>query len=186
MLYQPNPTPQPVQSRYSFNKFVADWLKPALQMVLFYILIDALFPRYYADGLSMEPGIHTNDRFIAANIDLFPVQRGDVVTLLSPISGERLVKRVIGLPGEVVELRDGLVYIDGVPLSEDYVAEPIRDTGRWELADDEYFILGDNRNHSYDSSEYGPVHESLLLGVIKFRFWPLDSLRGFSAPEYGE
>lgn len=105
------------------------------------------------------------------------LRRGDVVVLNRPAGEpERDLKRVIGLPEEYIFLDDGQVYINDRLLPEDYLAggeAPIRNhPRRWITGPEEYFVLGDNRGDSRDSSTYGPVHQDEILARIWFRCWP--------------
>jgi len=135
----------------------------------------------------MEPGLHERDRLFVSNLDVMTADqltRGQVVVLSSPVDGTVVVKRIIGLPGETIEVREGTVYINGEALDEPYVNEAPRYSGTWTLGVDQYFVLGDNRNQSYDSADYGAVSRDHMQGVVKLRLWPLDALGGFSVPEY--
>lgn len=110
------------------------------------------------------------------------LRRGDVVVLSRPAGEPGLdLKRIIGLPEEYIFLDDGQVYIDDRPLPEIYLPEgylrgreaPLRNhPRRWLTGPEEYFLLGDNRKDSRDSSTYGPVHRDAILARIWFRCWP--------------
>lgn len=132
------------------------------------------------NGPSMEPTFIDQDFFWIKKYDLLfsPVERWDVVQIIEPTSKKRLIKRIIGLPGETIEIRRGQVFInppggDGYFLAEPYLA-PYTYTNvfaqqgiaRFELGEHEYFVLGDNRANSVDSRDYGPVHRSLIVGTI--------------------
>lgn len=101
-------------------------------------------------------------------------KRGDVVECSFPGRGGVYVKRVIGLPGERVEIRDGRTWIDGEPLSEPYATGPSEDYSA-ALGPDEYLVLGDNRAESYDSRapEMGFIRGENMLGRVRFVLWPL-------------
>lgn len=92
------------------------------------------------------------------------------------------IKRIVGLPGETVQVIDGLIYINGVSLDENYGNEPMQQAGIAEsqilLGEDEYFVLGDNRNHSQDSRDpgVGVLHREDILGRAWVRIWPLDRI----------
>ena len=104
-----------------------------------------------------------------------PPSRGDVVVFHYPRNiSQDFVKRLIALPGETVEIRSGVVYVNGTALDEPYLTS--RDMGStrpYRLAEDEYFVIGDNRKGSHDSRSWGPVPEDLLLGKVWFVYWPL-------------
>ena len=115
----------------------------------------------------------------SARFAVHPPKRGEVIVFHFPRDTSKdFVKRVIGLPGELVEVRQGTVYIEDVPLIEPYIdggdtstTRPIR------LEDDEYYVLGDNRRSSNDSRTWGPVPESFVVGKVWFVYWPVSGLR---------
>lgn len=132
------------------------------------------------NGPSMEPTYIDNDTFYVKRLHLLfnKINRQDIVEVIHPETKVRVIKRIIGLPGETVEIRRGQVSIvktDGTQffLKEPYL-KPYTTTRVWNqdkpvtypLGDNEYFLLGDNRPHSIDSREYGPVHRSLIVGLI--------------------
>ena len=185
MLYYP--ARLEVASKNAFARRVLDeCLKPMLVALVCVMAINLFFPRYAVLGHSMEPSLHESDRLFVSNVDVMTdtISRGQIVVLSAPGDNETVVKRVIGLPGETVEIYDGLVYINGAPLHESYIHERMRFSGRWEVGANQYFVLGDNRNNSRDSSEYGPVDISRISGVVKFRFWPLNAFSIFQPPQY--
>lgn len=151
-----------------------------LTIAAIFVLVELAIPRFMVDGHSMEPNFHDADRLIVSRMNyLFgSPQRGDIIVFNSPQNpeGEPLIKRVIGLPGEKVEIRDAKVYIDGMPLDEPYIAEPCRPSSctdaEWTLGPDEFFVMGDNRNHSNDSRRFGPVKLSAIIGEALIRYWP--------------
>lgn len=137
--------------------------------------------RYIPSG-SMEPTLQINDRLVVEKIsyNFNPPERGDIIVFWPPDSltppGQRrdaFIKRVIGLPGEVVEVSNGQVIVDGVVLEEDYImAPPSYEWGPEQVADESYLVLGDNRNSSYDSHSWGFVPAENIIGRALVRFWP--------------
>ena len=114
-----------------------------------------------------------------------PPGRGDVIVFRAPPSPDRdFVKRVIGLPGERVRISGGEIFINGERLQETYLAESdlrrdmdcVPNTLGCVLAEDEYFVLGDNRDHSNDSRDWGPVRLEVIVGKVWFVYWPLNNL----------
>ncbi len=105
-------------------------------------------------------------------------KRGDVIVFRSPTVPEGaperdFIKRIIGLPGETVEVRDCTVFIDGLPLDEPYIKEPPRGTHAPEtVPPDHYFVLGDNRNNSSDSTNWGPLPKENIIGQAWLIYWP--------------
>jgi signal peptidase I len=139
-------------------------------------------PRYIPSE-SMLPTLEVNDRLMVEKISyLFrEPERGDIIVFSPPDSlreknpnlKDALIKRVIGLPGEKVEVRAGKVFINDRPLAEDYIAE--RPTYQWGpeiIPKDSYLVLGDNRNNSYDGHYWGYVSRDDIIGRAAFRFWP--------------
>jgi len=128
-------------------------------------------------GQSMRPGIQDGDRIL---IDRFsykfnPVERGDIVVLGYPLDPSLdYIKRIIGVPGDEVQIRAGEVFVNGYPVKEPYVAD--LDPTSYHTArvqPGHYFVLGDNRPHSSDSREFGQVREELLKGRVNICLWPI-------------
>ena len=153
------------------------------------VLFDLAIPRSLVDGHSMEPTFYGDDRLVVSRVHylLGEPQRGDIIVFnsLVPSEAERgimLIKRVIGVPGQTVELRHQNVYVDDSPLDERYILEPCRISNSrcrdkiWELGEDEYFVMGDNRNNSKDSRVFGPVPIQNIVGQVVFRYFPLNSI----------
>ncbi len=142
--------------------------------------------RYRVDGNSTLPTLHDGDLVFvdksayAAHL----LQRGDLV-LFYRDANRTFIKRVVGLPGETIEIRQGQVFINGQAIRESYLKEPIaysqepRAIGR-----DEYFVLGDNRNNSSDSHNWGNVPFKAIGGKAWFIYWPLERLGIIPSPQY--
>jgi len=139
---------------------------------------------------SMEPTIQVNDRLVIEKISyLFDApQRGDIIVFQAPekalaASGsttkDAFLKRVIGLPGETVEVRAGDVFIDGEAIYETYIkAPPNYAFGPRTVPANEYLVLGDNRNGSLDSHVWGFLPEDTIIGKASVRFWPPNRMGG--------
>lgn len=143
---------------------------------------------FYVQGASMEPNFYQNEYLIIDELSYHfnePV-RGQVIIFKNPKNiKEYFIKRVIGLPGETVEVRNGQVLINGQELDEDYISN--LSTQSYEesvLSESEYFLLGDNRVNSYDSRSFGPVDKKYIIGRVWFRGWPIDRIDSFNLPEY--
>lgn len=138
---------------------------------------------YRVTGQSMEPTTRNGDLLLVTTVPFAP-SHGDIVILgLLGDAGrvDDIIKRVIGLPGDTIELRDGAVYVNGEKLAEPYLpGDSFTETGRartsWRLGPDEYFVLGDNRAHSSDSRYFGPFPASALRARPLYRYWPLDRI----------
>lgn len=151
-----------------------------------------LFQPFVVQGESMEPNFSTGDYLIVDQIGYRfkePV-RGDVVVFNSPTNqSQRLIKRIIGLPGEKVEIEDGEIriskYEELLFLKEDYLPE-VLNKGNFLifLEDNEYFVLGDNRDFSYDSRKFGVIKKEEIIGRALFRLLPVSSLSKIENPNY--
>ena len=127
-------------------------------------------------GSSMSPGIHDGDRILVDHLSYVfqEVRRGDIVVLQYPLDPDLdYIKRVIGLPGDVVRIHAGRVSVNGVVLDEPYVAEQDGATTVFaRVVENSYFVLGDNRPHSSDSREFGLVPDVYVRGKVDLRVWP--------------
>ncbi len=140
-----------------------------------------LLQAFYIPSGSMIPTLKINDRVLVNKLsyDLHDVHRGDIVVFESPpnegSATKDLIKRVIGLPGETVESRDGRIYIDGQVLDAPYL-QPHVQTGAMDkvtVAPHHYWMMGDNRGNSRDSRFFGAIPESLIIGRAFVRVWPV-------------
>lgn len=174
--------PRPIIGRFN-------WLKEIIGTLVFLVavftILQLALPRSVVHGSSMEPNFEEGQRLVISRINYMigDPQRGDIVVFNSPASDPdepSLIKRIIGLPGETVEIRDTLVYVDGVLLEEPYIKEECRPSSCpdriWELGDNEYFVMGDNRNVSNDSRRFNAVTHDRIIGEVLFRYWPLEDI----------
>ena len=146
------------------------------------IVIVFLYQPVKVEGISMMPRLTDQERvFINKFIYRFePIHRGDVVVFQLPADpAKSYIKRVIGLPGEVVKLTQGEVFIDGQALDEPYILPEYRSLqsyGPIRVPPGEFFVLGDRRNSSNDSRSWGTVSSSLVYGKAVFVYWPINRL----------
>jgi signal peptidase I len=137
-----------------------------------FLLVNTVSGRFSIDGPSMQPTLYKGEYVIVDRLSykLHPPERGDVIVFKRNIE---YIKRVIGLPGETIEIRDRQVFIDGEPLPESYVKElPAYSMEPRTIGPDEYFVLGDNRNNSSDSHNWGTVPFSTIDGKTLIIYWP--------------
>jgi signal peptidase I len=129
---------------------------------------------------SMAPAIKPGDQiFVKATRGAKP-RRGEIWTFEMPRPKGTAVKRVIGLPGETIQIHAGRVFIDGRRLSEPYLSAPFTyTTAPVKLGPSEYYLLGDSRDASNDCHIWGPVKESALIGTVQYRYWPPARVGGF-------
>ncbi len=148
-----------------------------------YLIITYVGQRTKVSGQSMETTLHDGDNLIVDKISYRFREPERFEIIVFPYQHKEntyYIKRIIGLPGETVQIVEGCVYIDGEPLDEHYGNELMENAGLAEepivLGEDEYFVLGDNRNHSSDSREpsVGVLHREDLLGRAWIRIWPLN------------
>jgi len=160
-----------------------------------------LFQPFFVQGASMEPnfedgqylivnelGYKETDLKIAKVKSFKEIERGDVVVFRYPRNPSQFfIKRIVGLPGERVKVEDGKVFIynsenpDGFQLEEKYLPEGLSTNGSddYQVKDDEYYVMGDNRHHSSDSRVWGPVNKSEIVGRVLLRAWPLNKINLF-------
>jgi signal peptidase I len=151
--------------------------------VLFcFFLITFVAQAFRVQGTSMLPVLEDGERIIVNKFlyRFHPIERGDVVVFWWPRDPSvSFIKRVVGLPGDVIEVRAGTVYVNGLPLKEDYVDAKFRDDESYSAVDVRrgyYYVLGDHRNSSNDSRSWGEVPEKYIYGRAVFRFWPLSKI----------
>jgi signal peptidase I len=170
--------------------------------LLVFVAVRAAFQNYRVEGSSMEPVLHNGqymivNKAIYTRINLKTIsrflpfidpgdnpdrylfrapQRGDVVVFRFPGNPDRdFIKRIIGEPGDTVEIKNGTVYIDGGALDEPYItSKPTYTYGPAEVPPKQYFVLGDNRNNSYDSHVWGFLPEENIIGQAWLSYWPKD------------
>jgi signal peptidase I len=164
------------------------WLREALETILPAILIAILINLFLAQptrvhGQSMEPNLHTDQRLVVEKVSyrLHGPRRGDIVVFSMPQQSEELlIKRVIGLPGETVEIHDGKVYINGTLLDEPYLTQETRGRfGPIVIPPLHVFVLGDNRSFSNDSRAFDAVPIENILGRAWLSYWPVEDMGAF-------
>jgi signal peptidase I len=146
-------------------------------------------------GSSMEPNFHNGEYILTSKI-LYKFrlpERGDVVIFKSPANKEvDYIKRIIGLPGDTVSVKDNAYYVNNQKVDEPYLAPETPIFGGSYLAEGQtvtvpegsYFVSGDNRAHSSDSREFGPIAESDFIGTAIFRYWPFSQMGTHPHPTY--
>ncbi|MBT5503624.1 signal peptidase I [Candidatus Falkowbacteria bacterium] len=156
-----------------------------------------LIQPFYVKGASMEPSFYDHEYLIIDEISyrFNDPSRGDIIVFKYPKDpSQYFIKRIIGLPGEVVDISDNRVYIHGADdnkqkflLEEnEYLPDENRtlDSRKWTLGPDEYYVMGDNREYSLDSRRFGPVDSSLIIGRVWFRGWPFWRFTTFPEVQY--
>ncbi len=157
------------------------WLRDlVLSLLLAFIFVIFLYQPVQVEGTSMLPRLSNQERiFINKFVYRFePIRRGDIVVFRYPLdTSKSYIKRVVGLPGETVSIRDGRVLINGQPLKEPYVSPSFLDHHNLPLLalePDHYFVLGDHRDSSNDSRTWGAVDRKFIYGKAVFVYWPFN------------
>ena len=167
----------------SLGQTIFDWVKTIAIAVLLAILMRTfVFSLIRVDGKSMLETLQDNDILFVTMFDHYigEYERGEIVICNYPDQNGYRVKRVVGLPGETIEIRNGVTYINGEALEEDFVVYPSsNDYGARTLGEDEYFLMGDNREVSRDSraSDVGPIARKEIQGVVRLVLFPFNAIR---------
>ncbi len=151
-----------------------------------------LIQPFYVKGPSMEPNFHNFEYLIIDRLSyrFDTPKRGDVVVVRNPQTQNKyFIKRIVGLPGEKFDIKDRKVFINGEELNESaYLDESVETFGTQDLilGEDQYIVLGDNRNESLDSRVFGPITSEGIVGRTWIRAWPLSRLEHFTTLEFNE
>ncbi len=158
------------------RSLVREIVETLLLTILIFWAVNSATGRFRIDGSSMEPNLH-NGQYIIINKLIYQLKepgRGDIIVFQYPNDPSRdFIKRVIGVPGDKVKIELGKVLINGQAIDEPYVAQLGTYSGSWNLARDEFFVLGDNRNNSSDSHNWGILPRENLIGRAWVIYWPL-------------
>jgi signal peptidase I len=180
----------PPRPRFSLaqarDEFVA-WVKTLASAAVYATLIVTFgFQVARVEGQSMAPTLADQDRLIVNKLvyRIGEPRRGDIVMLYYPLNPEKsFVKRVIAEEGDEVRIVDGRVFVNEVPLADDYVPPEFRSHEDWgpeRIDEGYYFVLGDHRNNSSDSRHWGLVPKKYIIGKVQVRWWPLPAARVFN------
>ena len=173
-----------------------------LTVLIFFLIHTFVAQPFRVEQGSMETTLLPNQYVLVDKLSprWSPYERGDIVVFDAPgefrtEGGAPLIKRVIGLPGDRIDLQDGFVLVNGTQIDEPYLfarngepgpTRPSNGTTSWTVSDDELFVLGDHRTVSADSREFGPIEVSRVLGRALLRYWPIDAFGTLSRPDYPE
>ncbi len=176
----------PQKARSSRKKQGYEWLiLVAASLAVALVVRGFLIQAFYIPSESMVPTLVKNDRVLVNKLSykLHDVHRGDIVVFKAPPGAataqvKDLIKRVVGLPGETIEGRNGSIFIDGKPLDEPYLSPDVRsrDFPPEKIAPDKIYVLGDNRQDSRDSTFFHAIDESAIVGRAFVKIWPLNDL----------
>jgi signal peptidase I len=167
---------EPSQDFQSTKRFFIDLLETIILAVVLFFAINAVSARVRVDGFSMVPTLQDGEYVLVNRLAYrshLP-ERGDIIVFSSPQTTDLdLIKRVIGLPGDTVEISGGAVRVNGQVLEEPYIAAAPVYNGEWEVPDGKLFVLGDNRNDSSDSHAWGLLPLENVIGKAILIYWPI-------------
>lgn len=185
----PEPAVEPESETTSVGAALVATLKEIVQVVLPAVALAAFIHLFLAQativrGQSMQPNLRPNERLIMEKLSYYfqTPTYDEIVVLDLPASRALMIKRVVGLPGDTVELDDGLVYVNGTVVETPIFLKNEQTSadqdsysafGPVTLERDRYYVLGDNRENSNDSRVFGPIHRDQIKGRIWVRYWPL-------------
>jgi len=182
--------PERLAAAHSLRKEFRVWTRDLLIAIgLALVIIVFLYQPVKVEGTSMAPLLSDQERiFINKFVYRFePIQRGDVVVFWYPLDRSKsFIKRVVGLPGESVEIRQGVVYVNGKSVPEPYVPpqyEDLSDFGPVRVPRDNFFVMGDHRISSNDSRVFGPVASRFIYGRAVFAYWPVEHFGSLETTE---
>ena len=171
---QPQAEAQP-ENKEDWKRFLLDILETIVLAVVLYFGINAVSARVRVDGFSMNPTLQ-NGEYILVNRLAYVIghpSRGDIIVFRLPQDEQQdLIKRVIGLPGDTINVNGGVVKINGQILNEPYIAQAPLYNGEWTVPDGALFVLGDNRNDSRDSHQWGLLPMDHIIGKSEVIYWP--------------
>jgi signal peptidase I len=162
------------------------WLKTLVSAAVYAVLIVTFVIQVArVEGQSMAPTLEDQDRLIVNKLvyRIGDPRRGDIVMLYYPLNPDKsFVKRVIAEEGDTVRIVDGQVYVNDIPLKDDYVSTEYRSHDDWGpqvIPEGYYFVMGDHRNNSSDSRHWGMVPKRYIIGKVQLRWWPVPTARVF-------
>jgi signal peptidase I len=182
---QAAPPPAPGQTPHQ-KSFLRDTLEIVFLALVLYVVIQYAVQTVHVLGSSMSLTLHDNDLLVASKISykIHDPQRGDIIVFKPPNEDSRdFIKRVIALPGDKIRITNSVVYINGQVLHEPYLPEKWTYNNNWPadgqdrlVPPDQYFVMGDNRNHSSDSRSFSFIDRAAILGKAEVRIWPLNTV----------
>lgn len=163
------------------KKEILEWvISIAVALIAVFLIRTFLFTMIRVDGESMLDTLHDQDRIASTIIDLKMngPQHGDILIVTYPGYTEYCIKRLIGMPGDIIAIANGQTILNGEPLDEPYVTRVKEDDFMPPvvLGEDEYFVMGDNRANSHDCRSIGPLKGDAIDAIARLRLWPLDRI----------
>lgn len=167
--------PSPSGDGFHWKRFLLDLLETLALAVLLFFGINMVSARVRVDGESMMPTLQNGEFILVSKLSyqFKPVEQGDIIVFHFPSDPtQELIKRVIGLPGDFIQIGNGVVRVNGVSLSEPYIAASPGYDGEWNVPEGQLFVLGDNRNDSSDSHSWGYLPIEKIVGKAVMIYWP--------------
>jgi signal peptidase I len=155
---------------------LGELLQTLLIAGILFLIVNLATARIRVDGSSMEPSLHDGELVVVNRLAYrwSDLARGDIIVFNFPFDPDRrFIKRLIGLPGDRIMVQDGRLYINNAPVEEPYIAAPPLYRGTWTIGPDEVFVLGDNRNNSSDSQNWGMLSINEIIGKAVMVYWPV-------------
>jgi signal peptidase I len=173
---QPQPQPEPVtEQSTNWKRFVLDILETLVLAVVLYFGINAVSARVRVDGFSMRPTLQDGEYILVNKLayKFSEPSRGDIIVFIFPVNPEEdLIKRIIGIPGDTITVQDGVLTVNGAVVDEPYINAPPAYNGTWQVPEGNLFVLGDNRNDSRDSHQWGLLPMQNVIGRSVLIYWP--------------
>ena len=173
---QPQPQPEPIaEPATNWKRFVLDILETLVLAVVLYFGINAVSARVRVDGFSMRPTLQDGEYILVNKLayKFSEPQRGEIIVFVFPVNPEEdLIKRIIGIPGDTVSIQDGVLTVNGAVVDEPYINAPPVYNGTWQVPEGNLFVLGDNRNDSRDSHQWGLLPMENVIGRSVMIYWP--------------
>lgn len=171
----PDPSAAP-ENEGGLRRMLIDIIETVLLSVVLFLGINAVSARIRVESISMQPTLYAGD-FVIVNKVAYKfgeVDRGDVIVFRFPPDPDRepYIKRIIGLPNDIVRVSQGKVYVNNNPLQEGYIKAAPTYEGEWRIPEGSLFVLGDNRNNSSDSHSWGMVPIDHVIGKAEVVYWP--------------
>ncbi len=173
---EPNPpTPSPAETTPEWKRILIDLFETIALAVILFVIINAISARVRVDGLSMLPTLQDGEFVLVSRLAyrIGMPAHGDIIVFRSTTQPDLdLIKRIIGTPGDTVQIGDGKVVVNGGTLTEPYINAEPRYSGKWSVPAGFLFVLGDNRNDSSDSHAWGLLPINNVIGKALLIYWP--------------
>jgi len=182
------PAEAPAAAGLQHPSLLRDLIETMVLVSIAFLVVNALIGRFRIEQVSMQPNLHEGEYVIVDKVSYAfrQPERGEIVVLKNPNPGQPdLIKRIIGLPGETIDVRGGQVSVNGQPLTEPYIKQPMAsDFPAMQLQAGQYFVMGDNRNNSEDSRIFGARPADDIVGRAWIIYWPPTDWQILSRPSY--